>query len=69
MLWKNHLAEDEIGMTYEEVDSILYCLHDLKQSPNRTSVKLDIQLKKVVKIKNMYERSRHKRMGVKICKL
>ncbi len=69
ILWKNHFAEDEIGMTYEQVDSILYCLHDLKQSPNRTSVKLGIPLKKVVKIKNMHDQSRHKRMGAKICKL
>jgi len=25
-LWKDHDAEEEIGISYEEIDSILYCI-------------------------------------------
>jgi len=36
-LWLNHLAEDEIGMSYEEVDSILFCLFEKKLSVEETA--------------------------------
>jgi len=29
-LWKEHEAEEELGVSYEEIDSILYCLSDKK---------------------------------------
>lgn len=31
-LWENHYAEDELGATYEQIDSVLYCIHDRKMS-------------------------------------
>jgi len=68
-LWKGHTAEEEIGMPYEEIDSILYCIIDLKLSPKKTAQKLGIPLKKVMKIKNMHDNSVHKREMPKICKL
>lgn len=68
-LWEGHTAEDEIGMTYEEIDSILYSMFDLKLSPKSTAKKLNISLKKVMKIKNMYDDSMHKRGMPTICKL
>jgi len=68
-LWQRHTAEKEIGMSYQEIDSILYCMFDLKQSPKNTAKKLGIPIKKVMKIKKMYDASRHKREMAKICKL
>ena len=56
-------------MTYEEIDSILYYMFDLKQSPKSTAKKLSVPLKKVMKIKNMYENNMHKREIPKIYKL
>lgn len=68
-LRQRHTAEKEIGMSYEEIDSILYCMFDLKQSQKHTAKKLGIPLKKVMKIKKMHDASRHKREMAKICKL
>ncbi|MEM2760085.1 MAG: NAD+ synthase [Nitrososphaerales archaeon] len=67
MLWKKHLAEDEIGMPYEEIDSILYCMFDKKYSPQKTAQQLQIPIRKVMKIRKMYENSMHKREMPKIC--
>jgi len=35
-LWKEHDAEEELGVSYEEIDSILYCLCDKKLSDDET---------------------------------
>jgi len=69
MLWEKHTAEEEIGTTYEEIDSILYCLFDLKLSPKSTAKKLGITLERVEKIRQMHIKSTHKRNLPKICKL
>jgi NAD+ synthase len=68
-LWEGQTAEDEIGLTYEEIDSILYCLVDLKRTPTRTAKELRILLKKVMTIRFMHERTDHKRSMPKICKI
>jgi len=60
-LWKGHLAEEEIGMDYETIDSILYLLVDRKLRPKEISKKLSIKEEQVVRIKNMIEASKHKR--------
>ncbi len=36
-LWEGHTAEGEIGMTYEEIDSILYCIFEKKLSVEATA--------------------------------
>ena len=69
MLWQQHLAADELGMSYEEIDGILYCLIDRKLSVKDTAKKLGIELSKVAKIRDMRARSMHKRSLPKICKL
>jgi NAD+ synthase len=69
MLWEKHTAEQEIGMSYEEIDSILYCLFNLKLSPKNTAKKLGIAMQKVEKVRNMHAMSAHKRNLPKICKL
>ncbi|MFQ5940870.1 MAG: NAD+ synthase [Nitrososphaerales archaeon] len=66
-LWEKHTAEEEIGMPYETIDGILYCIFDLKHSPYKTAKKLGIPLKKVLRIKNMHDNTKHKREMPKIC--
>ncbi|MFQ5970348.1 MAG: NAD+ synthase [Nitrososphaerales archaeon] len=69
MLWEHHIATDELGMSYEEIDSILYCLIDHKLTVKATTKKLGIEFSKVAKISDMSARSMHKRSLPKICKL
>ena len=61
-LWKGHNAEDEIGVSYEEIDSVLYCLVDKKLSVNEIIQKTEISRKSVEKIYQMYQKSKHKRI-------
>tara|TARA_B100000029_G_scaffold15329_1_gene15752 strand:- start:1480 stop:2274 length:795 start_codon:yes stop_codon:yes gene_type:complete len=61
-LWLNHMAESEIGATYEEIDSILYCLIDKKISFNQTVDQTQINNKTVEKIYQLYKKSEHKRI-------
>ena len=61
-LWKGHDAEDEIGVSYEEVDSVLYCLVDKKLSVDKTILKTEISRKSVEKIYQMYQNTQHKRI-------
>jgi len=60
-LWDNHLAEDEIGIDYETLDSILHSLIDRKLDLKSTARKLQIQLNQVKKVKEMIDKSQHKR--------
>ena len=61
-LWKDHEAEDELGIQYEEVDSILYCLFDKKQSIDETQKNTQISREKIEKIQQLYINSEHKRL-------
>jgi NAD+ synthase len=60
-LWINHLAEEEIGMDYETIDPILYLLVDRKMKPKAVAKKLGIPANQVDKVKDMMEKSLHKR--------
>ncbi len=66
-LWENHLAEDEIGLPYEEVDSILHCMVDGGMGINEAASECRIDAKQVKKIFSMYENSAHKRGGMTRC--
>ena len=61
-LWKDHEAEKELGIQYEEVDSILYCLKDKGLSIEETveSTKIDKEI--VEKIYDLNINSEHKRL-------
>ena len=61
-LWKAHEAEKEIGVSYEEIDSILYCLFDKKLSLEDTVNKTQIEKSTIEKIHNLYLKSEHKRL-------
>ena len=61
-LWLNHVAEEEIGMSYEEIDSILYSLFDKKLSQEKTAQVTQIDKSSVEKIYKLYKKSQHKRI-------
>ena len=61
-LWKEHEAEKEIGVSYEEIDSILYCIFDKKLSVEETVNKTQIEKSTIEKIYNLYLKSEHKRL-------
>lgn len=61
-LWKEHEAEKEIGISYEEIDSILYCLFDKKLSLGETVDKTQIDRSTVDKVHSLFLKSEHKRM-------
>ncbi|MEW6043682.1 MAG: NAD+ synthase [Thermoproteota archaeon] len=60
-LWKGHTAEDEIGVTYDEIDAVLYCLIDKKISVEQTISATDIDKNKIERIHQMHQKSEHKR--------
>ncbi len=68
-LWEEHTAEGEIGLSYEEIDSILYCVFDMNLSVEETSKLTEIPISNVDKIYQMHKRSEHKRITPKVCVL
>jgi NAD+ synthase len=60
-LWEGHTAETEIGLTYEEIDSILHCMIDKNLSLDETSKITEITISEVDKVYRMYKKSEHKR--------
>ena len=61
-LWKDHEAEEELGIQYEEVDSILYCLFEKKLSIEETIEITKIEKETVKKIYELNINSEHKRL-------
>jgi NAD+ synthase len=61
--WKGHVAEEEIGLSYDEIDSIL----QYHQNGNLVACKLD--KKKINLVTDMIRKSQHKREEIPICKL
>lgn len=61
-LWLGQTAEGEIGVQYEEIDLILYCLIDKKLSVNETVKITNIEKNTVDKIYQLYKTSEHKRI-------
>ncbi len=63
-LWPGHDAEAEIGLTYEEVDSILHCQVDMGLSAEETGRETGIAMEKIKRVCRMNQSSRHKREPV-----
>jgi len=61
-LWKEHEAEKELGISYEEIDSILYCLFDKKLSILETEKITGIDKSMIEKIQRLNINSEHKRL-------
>jgi len=61
-LWKDHVAEEELGLSYEVIDSVLYCIFEKKCSIDETVAKTGIDKNSVDKIYQLYKKSQHKRI-------
>lgn len=61
-LWKEHEAEEELGASYEEIDSIMYCLLEKKKSIDETAELTQIDKSLVEKIDLQNKNSEHKRL-------
>ena len=61
-LWQGQTAEGELGLSYEEIDSILYCRFERWMRPEEISKELEIDIKKVEYIINRVKMSQHKRL-------
>ncbi len=62
-LWEEHEAEKELGASYEEVDSVLYCLFDKKLSIDETEKITQIEKSTIEKIQKLNKNSEHKRLS------
>jgi len=60
-LWPGHMAEDELGLSYEEIDIILYAYHDLGLSEDEIVQRCNISADKVKRVISMVRNSEHKR--------
>ena len=65
-LWPNHTAESEIGVSYEEIDTILHCINDKQMTKDETVSKTEIDLTTVDKIYQLYKKSELKRITAEI---
>ena len=61
-LWKEHEAEKELGVPYEEIDSILYCLFEKKLTIQETEKITQIDREIIEKIYQLNVNSEHKRL-------
>jgi NAD+ synthase len=62
-LWKGHDAEEEIGIEYEKIDTILYCMLEQQYTLNKFLDEITgISKKDVEKIYQMYQNTQHKRI-------
>jgi len=64
-LWKEHEAEKELGVAYEEIDSILYCLLEKKLTIDETEKITQIDKSIIEKINQLKINSEHKRLPSK----
>jgi len=60
-LWKGQTDEQELGHTYREIDSVLFCLVDLELSVRETVKLLEIDEEAVLDIYHRVIRNEHKR--------
>jgi len=60
-LWPGHEAEKELGMSYEEIDKVLYAVFDLGVPWERASDVTGVPPEKVEAIRRRHEETRHKR--------
>jgi|CXWL01.1.fsa_nt_gi NAD+ synthase len=60
-LWKDHEAEKELEASYEDIDSILYCIFEKKLPEEEIANKLQIGKSAIEKIQRLHLNSEHKR--------
>lgn len=60
-MWPGHTAEGELGVSYNDIDLILYSIHDLNLSPEQTSEVTGLSREVVEKVLRLEKSSLHKR--------
>ncbi len=60
-LWPGQTAEGELGVSYEEVDLVLYSIFDLGLNPSEVPEATGVPEKVVKRILELHSQSRHKR--------
>ncbi len=68
-LWEGHMAEDELGATYEVIDTILFYYLNLRMEPREIHRETDIPLKIIDMVVDRIYRYEHKRNTPPVCKL
>lgn len=63
-LWPGHTAEGELGLTYDEIDEVLYRVFDEGRQPQEIPKISGIPEEVVKKVMKLYERTKHKRVLV-----
>lgn len=59
-LWSGQTDEEEMGITYQLLDKILYLLHDQNLKPINAADELEIPVEEVLRIKAMTRAAEHK---------
>jgi NAD+ synthase len=59
-LWPGHLAEDELGITYEKADSILYAIVEKEMRPEELIAKGLASREEVARVLELMKRNTHK---------
>lgn len=60
-LWEGQTDEDELGGTYDEIDEVLYCKHELDFSLQETKKAIELGPELVSHVYDLVEKSTHKR--------
>ena len=60
-LWEGQTDEDELGGTYDEIDEVLYCNHELDFSLEETKRAVELAPEFVSHVYDLVEKSTHKR--------
>ena len=67
-LWPGQTDEGELGINYEELDKILYCMLEKKYSIKKL-LTLGFSIENIEKVKNFIKRSEHKRRMPPVAKV
>lgn len=67
-LWPGQTDEGELGINYEELDKILYCMFEKKHSIKKL-LTLGFSIENVEKVKNFVKNSKHKRKLPPVAKI
>jgi NAD+ synthase len=60
-LWPGQLAEEELGLKYDEIDLILYALFDLGLGVKEAAEATGLPVVKIMRVLELHENTRHKR--------
>jgi NAD+ synthase len=60
-LWPGHMAEDELGLSYEEIDVILYAIFDLGLSRDEAVEATGLEAWKIDRVIELHKKTEHKR--------